>query len=118
MRISFRPAILAVTLLAGLIGCAHMKPALENIPLYWMPTNTIDESGTTDLTGSTELSLQVADFTDKRDDHAAIGENREDPQPRPVTTRDDVAHYVTDHVREMLRNTRVHVVDTGGKAVL
>jgi hypothetical protein len=100
-----------------LIGCAQ-APLLQNIPLSWEPTDSIAQSGTTDLTGAPEASIQVSDFVDTRKDHAAIGENREDTQPKPVTTRDDVGHFVAEQLRETLRKGGQDVVDTGGKVVL
>jgi uncharacterized lipoprotein YajG len=102
-------------LVACLIGCAHAPVPLTNIPLSWQPTDSIVESGASD---ASEASIQVGEFVDTRSDHAAIGENREDPKPKPVTTRDDVGHFVADHLRETLRKTGLDVVDTGGKVVL
>jgi hypothetical protein len=112
-----RRLCLISALLIGLIGCAH-APLLQNIPLSWEPTDSISESGTTDLTGAPEASLQVGSFVDTRKDHAAIGENREDTQPKPITTRDDVGHFVAEQLRETLRKAGLDVVETGGKAVL
>ena len=118
MRISFRPAILTASLLACLIGCAHATRPLTDIPLSWAPTDSITESGVTDTTGAPGLSIQVGDFSDTRADHAAIGENREDPKPKPVTTKDDVGRFVADHLRDTLRQAGLDMVDTGGKVVL
>ena len=115
MRISFRPAILVTCLLAGLIGCAHAPVPLTDIPLTWAPTNSLIESGTSDISNT---SIQVGDFVDVRKDHAAIGENREESLLRLVTTRDDVGHFVTDHLRETLQKSGYDLVDTGGKVVI
>ena len=118
MRISFRLGIFSTLLLACLIGCAHAPVPLTDIPLSWQPTDSITESGVTDTTGMAAVSVQVGDFVDKRADHAAIGENREDPKPKPVTTRDDVGHFVAEHLRDTLRSAGLDMVDSGGKVVL
>jgi len=108
------PALSA--LLVCLLGCAHAPVPLVGIPLDWRPTDSITESGVT--TDTQDVKIQVGDFVDTRSDHAAIGENREDPKPKPVTTRDDVGRFVADHLRETLRKTGLDVVDAGGKVAL
>lgn len=110
-----RLSVLSV-LLVCLIGCAHAPVPLEGIPLDWRPTDSITESGVT--TDTQDVKIQVGDFVDTRSDHAAIGENREDTKPKPVTTRDDVGRFVADHLRETLQKTGMGVVDTGGKVIL
>jgi hypothetical protein len=103
-------------LVACLIGCAHAPVPLEGIPLDWRPTDSITESGVT--TDTQDVKIQIGDFVDTRSDHAAIGENREDPKPKPVTTRDDVGRFVADHLREALQKIGMDMVDTGGKVIL
>lgn len=109
-RLSF-----SMILVACLIGCAHAPVPLVDIPLSWQPTNSLVESGTSDLVNT---PVQVGEFVDARKDHAAIGENREDPAPKPVTTRDDVARFVTEHLRDTLQKSGLDVVDTGGKVMV
>ncbi|HSN17128.1 MAG TPA: YajG family lipoprotein [Gammaproteobacteria bacterium] len=110
-----RHLIISTVLLACLIGCAHAPVPLTDIPLHWQPTDTVVESG---ISSASDVGIQVGNFVDTRSDHAAIGENREDPVPKPVTTRDDVGRFVADHLRETLQKTGLDVVDTGGKVVL
>ncbi|HEX7966096.1 MAG TPA: YajG family lipoprotein [Gammaproteobacteria bacterium] len=108
--------VLLLTFLA--CGCAHAPAPLNDIPLVWAPTSTVAEIGAIDTTGMTDVKIQMGGFTDARKDTALIGANREDGQDRPVTTRDAVAGYVTDHLRETLQKTGLDVVDSGGTAVL
>lgn len=106
---------LFIILLVGLIGCAHAPVSLTNIPLAWAPSDSAVESGVSE---ASDTSIQVNDFVDTRGNHAAIGENREDVLPKPVTTKDDVGHFVTDHLRETLRKNGMDVVASGGKVIL
>lgn len=99
-------------------GCAHAPHPLNGIPLGWTPTDTVAEVGAVDMTGITDAKLQIDKFADARKDPALIGENREEGGHRPVTTKDSVAGYVTDHLRESIQKAGLDVVDTGGTAVL
>lgn len=108
--------ILAAAFLA--CGCAHNLATLDNIPLAWTPTDTVAEAGAIDMTGMTDVKLQIDGFTDARKNPASIGENREKGQNKPVTTRDNVAGYVTEHLRDTLRSTGIDVVEKGGTVVM
>ena len=98
-------------------GCAHAPTSLNNIPLAWTPTDTVAEAGAVDMTGMADVKIQIAKFTDTRKNPALIAENRE-KGVKPVTTRDDVAAYVTDHLRDSLQTAGLSVTDTAGTPVL
>jgi hypothetical protein len=97
---------------------AAKRDKLEGIPVVWKPTTNVAAVGAVDLTGLTNVKVQVARLGDKRDDPGLIGENREKQPPRKVTTPDDVAGFVTDHVKSLMRGAGVNVVDGGGSATV
>jgi hypothetical protein len=99
-------------------SAAPVKPAkrdkLEGIPLVWKPTTNVATLGSVDLTGMTNIKVQVDRLGDKRDDHGFIGQNSEKQPPRKVTTPDDVAAFVTDHMKSLIKGAGMNVVDSGG----
>jgi hypothetical protein len=106
---------ISASLLLGIAFIASAKPALlEHIPLQWRPTSEL-RLGTTQMTTS---SVTIAPFTDGRDNKVAIGENREDEVPKPVTTPDDVGAFVSTHVRQLFDEAGVKTVDGGGKVLI
>ena len=95
---------------------AAKRDKLEGIPLVWKPTTNVATLGAVDLTGLTNVKVQVARLSDKRDDRALIGENREKQPPRKVTTPDDVGGFVTDHMKSVMKGSGLSVVNSGGSA--
>lgn len=109
-------------LVAGLIallvaGCGHMAmnddTHASTIPLIWKPTKDFARSGTTDTTGRPSARLRV-EVTDNRGDPEVIGRNSEKIPPRKVTTRDSVAAFVGEHMKQLIAgNGTIEVDDTG-----
>jgi hypothetical protein len=99
-------------------AAAAKRDKLEGIPLVWKPTTNVATLGAVDLTGLTNVKVQVARLSDKRDDRALIGQNREKQTPRNVTTPDDVAGFVTDHMKSLMKGAGLSVVDSGGSATV
>ena len=94
---------------------ANAKPALlEHVPLKWKPTSELD-LGTMQMA---QTSIQIEPFTDVRDDKQAIGENRENSIPKPVTTTDDVGAFVSTHMRELFNKAGLTTVDKGGSVTI
>jgi hypothetical protein len=92
-------------------GGVNAKPALlEHVPLKWKPTSEL-QLGTMQMALTT---IQFEAFTDDRDDKEAIGENRENSTPKPVTTADDVGAFVSIHMRELFDKAGLKTVDSGG----
>ncbi|HWM69205.1 MAG TPA: YajG family lipoprotein [Steroidobacteraceae bacterium] len=105
MRAPLFIALLAVTL------SAQAKTALlEHVPLKWTPTSEL-KLGTMEMS---QASIQVETFQDVRENKEAIGENREDDKPKPVTTTDDVGAFVSTHMRELLEHGGLKTVDSNG----
>lgn len=95
-----------------LLSVAHVASAktqlLEHIPLLWRPTSEL-RLGTAQMTAS---PVRIVAFTDGRDNKEAIGENREDDKPKPVTTSDDVGAFVSTHIRELFNHAGIKTVDS------
>ncbi len=107
--------ILAV---AGALVCAAALAApklLENIPLKWSPTQGFAELGPLDV-GGPLLTARVRFelLGDTRQNPSLIAENREKAQPRPVTTNESVADFVTQHLKDTVHGAGVNVVEDGG----
>jgi hypothetical protein len=104
--------------MAGVLVCAAALAApklLENIPLKWSPTQGFAELGPVDLSGALlTTKIRFEPFTDSRQNPTLIAENREKAEPRPVTTTDDVAGFVTQHLKETVHGAGVNLVEEGG----
>lgn len=112
---------------AGLLACFMLCGAaiasptlLQNIALKWTPTQALSEMGPVDVSGPLlTVKIHIDAFADTRQDPAAIGENREKAGKfLPVTTSGDVAAFVTEHFREVLRGAAVNIVDGPGDVTL
>lgn len=103
-------------LLAFLAGCA--STGLENIPLLWKPTTGMFSIGSAELAELQTARLQIDPVTDKRENTALIGQNREEQTPRQVTTPDDVPAFVTNRMKALMSAAGIKVVDGGGSAIL
>jgi YajG family uncharacterized lipoprotein len=101
------------TILASLLLCVSLVASsktklLEHIPLQWRPTSDL-RLGTAQMTSS---PITVATFTDDRDNKEFIGENREDEEPKPVTTSDDVGAFVSTHIRQLFNQAGIKTIDS------
>jgi len=106
--------ILAAFLLSSALTASSKTKLLEHIPLEWRPTSAL-QLGTTQMTTS---SVTIAPFTDGRDNKEAIGENREERIPKPVTTTDDVGTFVSTNIRRLFDQAGVKTVDSNGGVIL
>jgi hypothetical protein len=106
--------ILASLLLGVSLAASSKTKLLEGIPLQWRPTSDL-RLGTTQMTAS---PVTVAPFTDGRDNKEAIGENREDHDPKPVSTSDDVGTFVSTHIRQLFDQAGIKTVDSNGAVTI
>lgn len=90
----------------------------EGIALLWTPTTEMSELGSINLTGISNVKIEVQAFNDAREEGEEIGRNIEDDDPKLVTTPDDIASFVTEHFRDTLDNLGFTTVDSGGDVVL
>ncbi len=105
-------------LAGGFFGClfagglAFAAAPLNNIPLQWRPTSALGAMGTIDLSGATVTTkIHFEPLTDARQNPALVAENREKAEVRPMTTSSDVAAFVTDHLKDSVREAGLNVVD-------
>jgi hypothetical protein len=90
---------------------------LLNIPLVWKPTDTTESFDAIDLTVFQHASFTVKSFNDLRKKPAEIGmnnEKRSSGRVLYVTTRDNVAEWLTDRFGRTLSDFGVPVVKDGG----
>jgi hypothetical protein len=102
--------ILASLLLSVSLVALSKTKLLEHIPLQWRPTSDL-RLGTAQMTAS---PVMIAAFTDRRDNKEVIGENREEDDPKPVTTSDDVGAFVSAHIRQLFDQAGIKTVDSNG----
>jgi len=101
--------------LAFLVGCSASP---NNIPLVWKPEREHSAPPGAALVDFFKAKVRVVPMTDSRENPKLIGENREDPEPKPVKTSDDVAAFVTDHFKSLLSAAGMTVVDSGESAII
>jgi len=100
--------------LAAAFGTQAHAPLLVNVPLEWRPTSDL-RLGAMEMA---QASVQFDAFRDLRADKQAIGENREDQTPKPVTTRDDVGSFVSAHMRQLFDSAGLKTVDSNGMVTI
>jgi len=108
-----KPLFLALVFLAG---CATSSP--NDIPLVWKPERQHEAPPRAAPADFFKAKVKVAPMTDSRQNPKLIGENREGPTPKPATTSDDVAAFVTYHFRALLSRAGMTVVDSGESAII
>jgi hypothetical protein len=111
-------AILFSLLLAVPALSFAAKPNLEGVELKWKSTTDLKEITGANL-GSISAKIQIPKFKDARnvDPMTKVGENKEKADKGiilPVTTTTDIADFVTNNFKEVLRKTGLTLVD--GKA--
>ncbi len=108
-----RARVLLLVLVTAFCAPAHAG-LLVNIPLKWRPTSDL-RLGTMEMS---QAAVQFDVFRDVRADKQAIGENREDEKPKPVTTTDDVGSFVSTHMRQLFESAGLKTVDSGATVTL
>jgi len=100
--------------LAAALGTQAHAALLVNVPLEWRPTSDL-RLGAMEMA---QASVQFDAFRDLRADKQAIGENREDQTPKPVTTKDDVGSFVSAHMRQLFDSAGLKTVDSNGMVTI
>ena len=109
--------LLATSIIAALAAPAYAGRLLTGIPLVWKPTD-MKNTATVNLTGITEVKIQLEPFADKRADKTKFGENQEGREPKPVTTSDNVADFARLYLGAMLRHFGLSIVEQGADSTL
>jgi hypothetical protein len=107
-------ARLFILLLTFALGAQARTALLEHVPLRWRATSDL-RLGTLEMA---QTPIQVEPFQDARANPEAIGENREDEVPKPVTTNDDVGAFVSRHLRDLLDKGGLKTVDSDGAVTI
>ena len=107
-------APLCILLLTFALGAQAKTALLEHVPLRWRATSDL-KLGTLEMA---QTPVQVEPFQDARANPEAIGENREDDVPKPVTTNDDVGAFVSRHLRDLLDKGGLKTVDSDGAVII
>jgi hypothetical protein len=83
--------------------------------LKWTPTSTLSEMGAIDVSGGAlTTKIHFESFVDTRQNPSLIAENREKADKvLTVTTPDNVAAFVTDHLKESAHGAGFSIVDSG-----
>jgi hypothetical protein len=95
-------------------GTQALAASLVNVPLQWRATSDL-RLGTIEMS---PVPVQFDVFSDARANKQAIGENREDETPKPVTTTDDVGAFVSTHMRDLFNQAGLKTVDSGGTVTI
>jgi hypothetical protein len=89
------------------------NPELKNIPLEWKPTDVVSALDAIDLSALLKTPLAVSQFTDLRKTPQEIGKNvekRGSSEEMPVTTKDNVASWLTSRFAQVLSEFDLDVV--------
>jgi hypothetical protein len=103
-----------ILLLTFALSAEAKTALLEHVPLRWRATSDL-KLGTVEMS---QTPIQVETFQDTRANPGAIGENREDEVPKPVTTSDDVGAFVSKHLRDLLDKGGLKTVDSDGAVII
>ncbi len=117
MKIVRLPLIAALIILCTIMVLPAAGTELRNIPLEWKPTETISAMDAVDLTIFRNVAFVVNPFNDIRKKPEEIGKNVEkrlSDQALPVTTRDNVASWLTGRFAKILEEFEIDVVKSGG----
>lgn len=111
-----RGIYIAVSLLFVMMmsGCASKKMHLD-VPLKWTPTG---EANAVNTAVSTSQSYKIAAFTDARPNKKEIAKNIEDDKVKIVTTRDNVADWCRDRLKDAMGRHGLRVVEDQANVVV
>jgi len=114
----FHLALIGLLVLSASALAKSKKTRCENVPLVWSPTDELGDLAPVSLTGLTDISIEVAPFTDARSEPPEkIGENVEDVEDyglKLATTQDDVPTFVRQHFVGLLGDFGFRTTDSGG----
>jgi len=117
MRTRYRVGRLLIVA-AVFTGSACVHPSAIVMPLEWSPTSEIRNlpPGGLELFAGRQVTLMP--FGDRRTERNRVGSNIEQSPPRPVSTTDDVAAFVTASVAKIFQANGILVNRSGGAIVI
>jgi hypothetical protein len=118
MRANFPAVVCFAALLVN--GAVLARDSLENIPLKWTPTSSLAEMGALDISGATlTTKVHFDTLVNTSENPSLIGQNSEKADKvRTVTTPDDVAAFVTLHLKETAHGAGLNIVDSGADVIV
>lgn len=111
-----------VTLLFALfltMSCSTNKVLLNDVALQWRPKKKLNELARFSVDKIAMHKIKLVDLKDNRKgplNH--IGENAEDATILPVNTSTNVAVFVSENLRDVLRKMGLEIVETGEEYTL
>ena len=106
-------------LIAG-FACASAMAGnkdMKGVPLAWTPTSSLAESmGPLNLLPLAKAKIWVKPFTDTRADKAVVGENQEKSVALTISTQDDVAAFLHDHLVALYKEAGLPMAATPEEA--
>jgi hypothetical protein len=113
--------IVTVACLSSLVFADNDRPELKNISLEWRPTESIGARDAIDVSSFMKATFFIAPFTDAREKPEEIGKNierRGTDRDLPVTTKENVAAWLTYRVGQVLSELGVDVARDKGTFTL
>jgi hypothetical protein len=100
------------------LSCGMASADLIDVPLVWKVDNNELFSDSTTLTGLLTHKIKLAPFSDSRPNKQEIGKNTESAEVRTVTTKDDVAAWCSERMKDILRQYGMSVVEKDETVVI
>ncbi|HTF99212.1 MAG TPA: hypothetical protein VK654_01335 [Nitrospirota bacterium] len=110
---------LAVLFLAAgtCLAASDTRTELKNIPLEWRPTDKVNAREAIDVSSFMKSTFFISPFTDAREKPEEIGKNiehRGTDRDLPVTTKENVAAWLTYRFGQVLSELGLDVVKSNG----
>jgi len=117
LKLALFLSVIVFVSITSLAVADNNRRELKNIPLEWKPTEVSSSRSVIDVSSFMKTTFSIAPFTDIREKPEEIGKNIErrgtDPD-LPVTTKDNVASWLTDRFTHVLSETGIDVVKSNG----
>lgn len=100
------------------VSVAWASQPLADVPLTWRPTSTIQDFKLQpiNLTQLRGLQISIVPFTNSCADKTLIGENRESKTYKAIRTNADVASFITDHTKDILKGLGFPITEASGQS--
>ena len=111
-------SLFRVLLLSCLPVLVHASDKnMNGVPLAWTPTSTLAESmGPLNLLPLAGAKIWIQPFADTRPDKALVGENQERSVALTITTKDDVAAFLREHLAALYKEAGLPMAATAEEA--
>jgi hypothetical protein len=100
------------------LSCGMASADLTDVPLVWKADNNALLSDSTTLTVLLTHKIKLEPFGDSRSNKQEIGKNIEKAEVRTVTTKDNVAAWCTERMKDILRQYGMSVVENDATVII